>query len=118
MTRHGTQPVGVLCPEETALQLPCAGGNLAIGDALICRSNASGFVPDYLMGENPAAVKKGLREGLREVFTHHLALEFYHLLFAHGKPWIKGAKAFRGNKGLYGLLIVLFQLLNVFAREG
>jgi hypothetical protein len=37
----------------------------------------------------PQAVKRGLRE----VFLRHLERDFDHLLFAHGEPWIGGAKA-------------------------
>ncbi|HJW29624.1 MAG TPA: hypothetical protein VJ508_10290, partial [Saprospiraceae bacterium] len=81
--------VGVLCPEETALYFPAAGGVLAIGDAIIRSGNELGFVPDPLMGDNPEAVKRGLRE----VFRRHLERDFDHLLFAHGQPWVGGAKA-------------------------
>lgn len=80
--------VGVLCPEETALRIPCAGGILAIGDALVRNGKAIGFVPDYLMGDDPEAVKRGLIA----VFKGHLRRRFDHLLFAHGTPWIGGAK--------------------------
>ena len=40
------------------------------------------------MGDDPEAVKRGLRK----VFLAHLERDFDHLLFAHGKPWIGGAK--------------------------
>lgn len=80
--------VGVLCPEETALYLPQAGGLLAIGDAIIRHDGKLGFVPDAYMGEDPEGVKRGLRE----VFLEHLELDFDSLLFAHGKPWIGGAR--------------------------
>jgi hypothetical protein len=88
--------VGVLCPEETALYLSRAGGVLAIGDAIIREGEDLAFVPDELMGDDPEAVKRGLRK----VFMRHLEeREFDHLLLAHGKPWIGGAKA-----GLRGFL--------------
>ncbi|HWP93529.1 MAG TPA: hypothetical protein VNN20_15155 [Thermodesulfobacteriota bacterium] len=80
--------VGVLCPEETAFYIPLNAGILSIGDALIREDGELGFVPDYLMGDDPKAVKRGLRK----VFLSHLELEFDHLLFAHGEPWIGGAK--------------------------
>jgi hypothetical protein len=80
--------VGVLCPEETALYFPGAGGILAIGDAIIRDREELGFVPDELMGEDAGEVKRGLRK----VFLGHLERDFDHLLFAHGKPWIGGAK--------------------------
>lgn len=80
--------VGVLCPEETALYIPSAGGILAIGDAIVRYGDQLGFVPDAYMGDDPNGVKRGLRE----VFLRHLERDFDHLLFAHGKPWIGGAK--------------------------
>jgi len=80
--------VGILCPEETTLYIPHSGGVIAIGDAIVRYGDDLGFVPDYLMGEEPEAVK----HGLRSVFLSHLERDFDHLLFAHGKPWISGAK--------------------------
>ncbi len=95
--RHGDElpggiaalEVGVLCPEETALYWPRQGGVLSIGDAIIRDDGALGFVPDELMGDDPAGVKRGLRK----VFARHLAREFDTLLFAHGEPWIGHGKA-------------------------
>ena len=81
--------VGVLCPEETTFYIPQVGGILALGDALIRSNDQLGFVPDPLLGDDPEAVK----EGLCQVFRRHLQRDFEHLLFAHGKPWIGGAKA-------------------------
>jgi hypothetical protein len=81
--------VGVLCPEETAFHIPVGGGILALGDAIVRHGDKLGFVPDAYMGDDPEGVKRGLRE----VFLGHLAREFDHLLLAHGKPWIGGAKA-------------------------
>ncbi len=95
--RHGDKlPGGILalevdalCPEETALYISKSGGVLAIGDAIIRDENgALGFVPDFLMGDDPEAVK----HGLRKVFRKHLRRKFDHLLFAHGEPWIGGAR--------------------------
>lgn len=81
--------VGALCPEETALHIPLAGGILAVGDAIIREDENLSFVPDMLMGDDPEAVKRGLRAA----FLAHLERDFDHMLFAHGKPWIGGAKA-------------------------
>jgi hypothetical protein len=81
--------VGVLCPEETAFYIPLDKGIISIGDAIIREDDELGFVPDYLMGDDPEAVKRGLRK----VFQRHLKRDFDHLLFAHGKPWIGGGKA-------------------------
>lgn len=82
-------PVGVLCPEETALYWPEQRGVLSIGDAIVRDGAALAFVPDELMGDDPAAVKRGLRAA----FSRHLAAAFDNLLFAHGEPWIGHAKA-------------------------
>lgn len=81
--------VGVLCPEETALHLYLSGGIMALGDAIVRDEHSRlAFVPDYLMGENPEAVKRGLQK----VFLVHLHRKFDHLLLAHGKPVIHDAK--------------------------
>ncbi len=80
--------VDVLCAEETAFHIPCAEGVLSVGDSLIRTDGGLGFVPDFLMGDDPGAVKRGLRE----VFLGHLRRDFDHLLLAHGAPWIGGAK--------------------------
>ena len=80
--------VGVLCPEETALFFSGAGGILAIGDAIIRYGDELGFVPDSLMGEDPEGVKRGLKK----VFLGHLKRDFDNLLFAHGRPWVGGAR--------------------------
>lgn len=82
-------PVGALCPEETAFYWRANGGALFIGDAIVRDGDALAFVPNELMGEDPRAVK----HGLRFAFTRHLALDFDHLLFAHGEPWIGHGKA-------------------------
>lgn len=81
--------VGVLCPEETALLIPHHGGMLAIGDAIVHEEKELALVPDALMGEDPATVKRGLRDRLLERLEE---VEFDHLLFAHGEPLIGGAK--------------------------
>ena len=82
--------VAALCPEETALHLPLHGGILSLGDAIVRERGRLGFVPDAYMGDDPEGVKRGLRKA----FLKHLReREFDHLLFAHGAPWIGGARA-------------------------
>lgn len=94
--RHGDElpggiravEVGVLCPEETAFHVPVGDGVLALGDAVVRFDSALGFVPDQFMGDDPEAVKAGIRRALRQV----LDLRFDTLVFAHGEPWVGGAR--------------------------
>jgi hypothetical protein len=82
--------VGVLCPEETALHLADGGGALAFADCVIRgRHGELGFVSDFLLGDDPDAVKHGLRERF-----HRLAeeVEFDALLLAHGEPVSTGGR--------------------------
>ncbi len=83
-----TLKVGSLCPEETALLLPLDNGALAMGDAVIRENEHLEFVPDSLMGDNPAAVKRGLKAA----FAGLLERRFKHLLLAHGRPFINDGK--------------------------
>jgi hypothetical protein len=74
--------IGVLCPEETALLVPVAGGVLALGDSVIVRGAELGFVADEHMGDDPPAIKRGLKASL----ARHLGRDFRHLILAHGDP--------------------------------
>jgi glyoxylase-like metal-dependent hydrolase (beta-lactamase superfamily II) len=81
--------VGAICPEETALHIERGGGALAFADGLVSRPNGRlSFVPDRLLGDDPEAVKRGLRES----FGRLLELDFDSLLFAHGKPRLGDGK--------------------------
>jgi hypothetical protein len=83
--------VGVLCPEETAVHLAGDGGALAFADCVIRgRHGELGFVPDFLLGDDPDAIKHGLRERF-----HRLAedVEFDALLLAHGDPLASGGRS-------------------------
>ena len=83
--------VGAICPEETALYLREAGGGaMAFADGLVRSSSdgSLGFVPDFLLGEDPEEVKRGLRRSLQ----HLLDEPFENLLFAHGRPLVGGGK--------------------------
>jgi hypothetical protein len=81
--------VGVLCPEETAFLFPIAGGVLSIGDAIISEDGELGFVPDWLIGDDPATIKQGLKAALWKICEE---VNFDHALFAHGDPIIGGGK--------------------------
>jgi hypothetical protein len=82
--------LGAICPDDTALLIRTVDGNaLAFADGLTRpRGGGLTFVPGFLMGDDPAAVRAGLRESLRGL----LDLDFDHLLFAHGEPLIGGGK--------------------------
>ena len=83
--------VGVLCPDETALEIPSARA-LAVADGVV---NYDGlrFVPDELLGDEPEAIKAGLREVYARLAE---TVEFDHLLCAHGGPVVReGREALR-----------------------
>jgi hypothetical protein len=85
--------VGAICPEETALHIGVADGALAFADGLIRVGGKLGFVPDSLLGDDPGAVKRGLRDAFSRLLDH----DFDCLLFAHGEPLVTGGKeALRG----------------------
>ncbi len=83
--------LGAICPDDTALHIRTAeGGALAFADGLTRpRGGGLSFVPGFLMGDNPAAVRAELRESLERL----LDLDFDNLLFAHGDPLIGGGRA-------------------------
>jgi hypothetical protein len=80
--------VGAICPDETALHIAIGDGVLAFADGLIRMGGRLGLVPDYLMGDDPGAVKDGLHAAFRAL----LELPFDSLLFAHGDPLVGGGK--------------------------
>ena len=81
--------VGVLCADETAFLVPGSQPALAIADGVVRDGDGPlVFVPDPLLGDDPAAVKRGLVAAYRRL----LSLEFDHLLLAHGQPWLGGAR--------------------------
>lgn len=81
--------IGVLCPDEDALQIAAGDGAIAFADALVRFGAEPGFVPDHLLGDDPEAIKAGLREAFRGLLTR----DFDNLLFAHGEPLIGGGSA-------------------------
>ncbi|HWI09247.1 MAG TPA: hypothetical protein VNT54_17235 [Solirubrobacteraceae bacterium] len=81
--------IGKLSPDEYALHIELDSGAIAFADGLIRYGGALGFVPDGLIGDDPDAVKEGLKDAFRGLLTR----DFDHLLFAHGDPLIGGGKA-------------------------
>ena len=84
--------VGVICPEETALHIDIAGGALAIADAVVRYGGDLRFVSGDLLGDDPAAIRRGLLASLAKLAE----LDFETLLLAHGDPLVgDGADALR-----------------------
>ena len=81
--------IGKLCPDEYALHIAVAEGAIAFADGLTRYGDVLGFFSDDLLGDDPAAVKAGLKDAFRGLLTR----DFDHLLFAHGEPLIGGGKA-------------------------
>jgi hypothetical protein len=82
--------IGAICPDETALEISPARA-IAVADGIVrFRSPEAelGFVPDFLLGEDAAGVKRGLRDSYQRL----LELDFEHLLLAHGLPVIDEGK--------------------------
>jgi len=78
-----------ICAEETTLHIATGDGVLAFGDAIIRYSGEIGFVPDFLLGEDPEQVKRDIRAALAGL----LGRDFGTLTFAHGEPILAGGKA-------------------------
>ena len=81
--------IGSLASDEYALHIAVAEGAIAFADGLVRYAGTLGFVPDALLGDDPVAVKRGLRDAFRGLLTR----DFDHLLFAHGEPLVGGGKA-------------------------
>jgi hypothetical protein len=79
--------VGAICPDESALLISDARA-LVIADGIIHRAGEMRFVSDGLLGDDPDAVKAGLRRA----YSRLLDREFDNLLFAHGDPLVGGGK--------------------------
>jgi hypothetical protein len=80
--------VGVLCPEESALHIQSAGA-VAVADGVVHYGGRLGFVPDGYLGEDPEAIKRGLRKSYRRIAQ----AEWDALLLAHGDPLASGGRA-------------------------
>jgi hypothetical protein len=80
--------VAVLCPEETAFHISSAGA-LSFADAVVRDDGGPlRFVSDGLLGDDPEAIKSGLRDSFRAL----LDLDFDAVLLAHGSPYASGGK--------------------------
>ena len=81
--------IGVLSPDEGALLIEHGVGALAVGDTLTRSGDGLAFMSDDLLGDDPEAV----RDGLRARFEALLERDFDALLLAHGDPVPSDAKA-------------------------
>lgn len=79
--------IGAICAEETAYHRP-ESKLIALGDSLIEWEGRFAFVPDDFMGDDPEAVKAGLRSSLGGLLDR----DFDTLLLAHGEPLVGDAK--------------------------
>jgi hypothetical protein len=82
--------IGRLAPDEYALHLQITEGAIVFADALNHYGDTLGFFPDYLLGDDPPAVKRALTRAFEGLLAER---EFDHLLFAHGDPIVGGGKA-------------------------
>jgi hypothetical protein len=74
-------------PDETALEIP-GHSAVAIADGVM-DYDGLGFVPDSLLGDDPEAEKRRLREGFARLAAE---VDFDNLLFAHGIPIVGDAR--------------------------
>lgn len=82
---------GTLTPEEVILHIATGPGVIAIADSVTREHDGQlGFVSDHLLGDDPEAVKRGIRAGLRRILDEW---EFDAMLMAHGEPRASGARA-------------------------
>ncbi len=81
--------IGKLCDDEGALHIAVGAGAIAFADGLNRYGEALSFFSDDLLGDDPQAVK----EGLKQAFQGLLTRDFDHLLLAHGDPLIGGGRA-------------------------
>jgi glyoxylase-like metal-dependent hydrolase (beta-lactamase superfamily II) len=79
--------VGAICPDETALLIRDPGA-LVIADGIVRYGGEMRFVPDWLLGDDPEGVKRGLGEA----YSRLLDRAFDSLLFAHGDPVLRRGK--------------------------
>lgn len=80
--------MGTIAPDDSALYLEVEGGALAFADGLVHIGPEIGFVPDFLMGDDPEAVKRGVVESLTQLLDRRADT----LLFAHGDPVVRGGR--------------------------
>jgi hypothetical protein len=81
-------PFGRICPDDAVLHIAIGDGVLAFGDGIL-NYGGIGHPPDQYIGDDPAAIKADIVEGLVPLLDE----DFDVLLFAHGEPVASGGKA-------------------------
>lgn len=82
--------IGAICPDETALYIELGDGAVALADGLVRHCDGPlRSVPDALLGDDPDAV----REGLRAAYAQLAQRNFDQVLLAHGSPVVTGGRA-------------------------
>ena len=82
--------IGALSDDEFALVIPRARA-VAIADGVVRDGDSPlVFVPDHLMGDDPEADKRGLREAFARLAIEE---DFDALLLAHGDPIRQGGRS-------------------------
>lgn len=81
--------IGKLAPDEGALHVAVDAGALSLADGVHSYGAELGFFSDDLLGDDPEAVKQGLKDAYRGLLTR----DFDHLLFAHGDPIVGGGRS-------------------------
>jgi hypothetical protein len=80
-------PFGRICPDDAVLHIAVGPGALAFGDGIV-NYGGLGHPPDQYLGDDPAAIKADIVEGLVPLLDE----DFDVLLFAHGAPVASGGK--------------------------
>jgi hypothetical protein len=79
--------VGVICPDEAAVEIPRANAVAIADGAMNYTGGELHFVPDEYIGDDPDAIKAGLREAYARLADD---VEPEILLIAHGAPVVGG----------------------------
>ena len=83
--------IGSICPDEGALHVGREGGCVVLADGCIrMQDGPLQFVPDAMLGNDPAAVKAGLIAAYSRLLNDYA---FTHVLLSHGGPIIGDGRA-------------------------
>lgn len=82
--------IGSICPDEGALYIDREGGCVVLADGCIRTSGGPlKFVPDAMLGDDPATVKSGLRAAYSRLLDEY---DFRHVLLTHGGPIVQDGR--------------------------